>query len=106
MNIRLKNGAYLGLIILLVFFGLGCASTHKTTKTETTVTYSDEAAANEGELSGQSSSGAVEKSETTTTTTTDTKADQPGILSSTIHAVGYVLALPFIIVAGLFRMIF
>ena len=36
-----KNSVYLGLAVLFVFVGLGCASTRKTTKTETVVTQSD-----------------------------------------------------------------
>ena len=97
-----KNGAYLGLAILFVSMGSGCASTRKTTTTETTVTYSDEAAAKEGE---QNKGVVVETSETTTTTT-GTKPERPGVISSTFHAIGYVIALPFIIIGGLFRIIF
>lgn len=104
-----KPSAYVGLAILFVSMGWGCASTNKTTKTETTVTYP-----NEGEQTTTTTvttSGdrqnreIVEKSETTTTTT-ETKDGHPGILSSTFHAIGYVISLPFIIIGGVFRMIF
>ena len=80
----------------------GCASTHKTTKTETTVAYPNEAVGDEEEQEREM----VENTETTTTTTETTKADSPGVLSSTVHAIGYVLSLPFIIVGGLLRAIF
>ncbi|OGX05917.1 MAG: hypothetical protein A2Z88_02455 [Omnitrophica WOR_2 bacterium GWA2_47_8] len=102
-----KNGVYLGLIILFVSMGMGCASTHKTTKTETTVTtYSPaDRENNKGYIAQQQDTPISEKSETTTTTT-EAKAEHPGILSSTLHAIGYVVSLPFIIVGGLLRMIF
>ncbi len=94
-----KNAAYLGLVIVFVSLGLGCATTRKTTTTETTVTSNEPA-----EVSSD------QQSETTTTTTTETetetKAKRPGIISSTFHAIGYVIALPFIVIGGLFRIIF
>lgn len=109
-----KRSTCLGLTILFIFMGFGCASTHKTTKTETTVTYPDGAVGNVGNggnyyrtttSSGDDQNrGVVKKSETTTTT--ETKAEHPGVLSSTLHAIGYVIALPFIIVGGLFKIIF
>ncbi len=95
-----KNGAYCGLVIVLVSMGLSCATTRKTT-TETTVTHSDGSAAYEEEQN----EGAVGTSETTTTTT-ETEPKRPGVISSTFHAIGYVIALPFIIIGGLFRIIF
>lgn len=111
-----KNGAYLSLAVLFIFMGLGCASAYKTTKTETTVNHPNKGMIYQGERKSTttvSTAGdhrnedAVEISETTTTTTTtETKAEHPGILSSTFHAIGYVIALPFIIIGGLFRMIF
>lgn len=99
-----ESSHYAGIILFLfvsILVGSGCASTHKTTKTETIVTYPNESAVGEGEQSG----GVVERSETTTTTT-PAKAEHPGIISSTFHAIGYVIALPFIIIGGLWRMIF
>lgn len=106
---RLKNSVYLSLILLFVALGLGCSSTHKTTTTETIVTYpngGDPKTTTAVSTAGdQQNRGVIEKSETSTTTT-ETKSDNPGILSSTLHAVGYVIALPFIIVGGLLRIIF
>ena len=93
-----KNGAYLGLVIVFVSLGSGCATTHKTTTTETTVTSNKPV-----EVSRD------QQGETTTTTTeteTETKTKRPGIISSTFHAIGYVIALPFIVIGGLFRIIF
>jgi hypothetical protein len=109
-----KSSAYLGLAVLFVFVGLGCASTHKTTKTETVVTQSNDATANEvGQntkttvtSSDQQNKGVVNKSETTTTTTETKAAGHPGILSSTVHAIGWVIALPFRLIGGLIGWIF
>ena len=91
---------FLGLsavLLGLTLTGLSCSSTHKTTTTETTVTSSAEEAA--------AVSTPVDQ-QTSTTTTTETKAEHPGVLSSTFHAIGDVIALPFIIIGGLFRIIF
>jgi len=97
----LKNGAYLSVTILFISVGLGCAGTRKTTTTETTVTHSDGSVV----YVEEQNKGAVGTSETTTTTT-ETEPKRPGVVSSTFHAIGYVIALPFIIIGGLFRMIF
>lgn len=109
-----KNGAYLSLAVLFVFVGLGCASTRKTTKTETVVTQLNDTTANEvGQntettvtSSDQQNRGIVNKSDTTTTTTETKAAGHPGILSSTVHAIGWVIALPFRLVGGLIGWIF
>ena len=109
-----RSGVYLSLSVLFVFVGLGCASTHKTTKTETTVTQSKSAAPNEiGQNNAttvtsadQQNKEVVNKSETTTTTTETKPAGHPGILSSTVHAIGWVIALPFRLVGGLIGWIF
>jgi len=110
-----KNSAYLGLAILFVFVGLGCASTHKTTKTETLITHSNDTTTNEvgkntettvTSSGDQQNKRVVNKSETTTTTTETKAAGHPGILSSTVHAIGWVIALPFRLVGGLIGWIF
>lgn len=106
-----KNGTYLGLIVFFISMGLGCANTHRTTKTETTVTtyptvgQEQKNLNNEGYIIRQQDKTVSEKSETTTTTT-ETEAERPGLVSSTFHAIGYVISLPFIIIGGLFRIIF
>jgi hypothetical protein len=99
-----------GLCILFVSTSWGCASTHRTTKTETTVTYGDGTPGNRGNVRtatkvDQPDSVVIEKSETTTETT-DTKTEHHGVLSSTFHAIGYVISIPFIIIGGVFRTIF
>lgn len=105
-----KNGAYLGLAVLFVFVVLGCTSTRKTVKTETTVNQSKDAAAlDAGQKSATtgSTSNNQQSSTTTTTSTAETKpAGHPGILSSTVHAIGWVIALPFRLVGGLIGWIF
>jgi hypothetical protein len=105
-----KNGACLGLSVLFVLVGLGCASTHKTTQTETVVTSSDQTVTSQGKQ-GQTTvvttSPAVQSSQTTNTTTETIKpVGHPGILSSTVHAIGWVIALPFRLVGGLIGWIF
>ncbi|MFA5059188.1 MAG: hypothetical protein WC676_00975 [Candidatus Omnitrophota bacterium] len=109
---KIKNSACLGLAIIFVFAG-GCASAHKTTTTETTVTtypavsQEQKDFSNKGYITRQQDESVSQESETTTTiTTTDTETERPGVISSTFHAIGYVLAIPFIIIGGLFKMIF
>ena len=99
--IKLRIGVYLGLMILIISSGLGCASTHKTTTTETTVTHQNETVGAVGSIPDDH---VVETSETTTTI--DKEAEHPGIISSTLHAVGYVIVLPFKILGSVFRMLF
>jgi hypothetical protein len=79
----------------LLVFGAGGAtigcSSHTTTTTRT--------------VEGQGSGDAEERTETTTT---EKEHGGPGIgiLSGTIHAIGFILALPFKIVGGLLEIIF
>lgn len=108
------QGAVVIVFLLFASMGAGCTGAHKTTTTKTTVTYPNKGVVYQGgqqaapmaTASGdQQNKEVVEKSETTTTTT-ETKAKNPGVLSSTFHAIGYVISLPFIIVGGLLRIIF
>ena len=108
-----KKSAYLGFCVLIIFVMLGCTSTRKTTKTETTVTQSNDAVVPDaGQKSATTKSTSNDQpSSTTTTTTTSTAAEtkpagHPGILSSTVHAIGWVIALPFRLVGGLIGWIF
>jgi hypothetical protein len=114
LKYEFKRSVCTGLaLFLFVVIGAGCASTHKTTTTKTTVTYpADEG--NRGYLKNTTTVGTsndqqnnpvTQKSETTTTTT-ETKAGHPGILSSTLHAIGWVIALPFRLIGGLIGWIF
>ena len=110
-----KRSVCIGLaLFLFVVIGAGCAGTRKTTTTKTTVTSSTEDG-NKGYLKNtatdvtsneQQNKPVTKESETTTTTTTETKAGHPGILSSTLHAIGWVIALPFRLVGGLIQWIF
>jgi phage tail sheath gpL-like len=125
-----KNGAYLGLGMFLIVVGSGCASTHKTTKTETatTVTKSTDAVVNDaGEktvttvsttgdpqnktvttvsTTGDPQNKSVVSTSQATTATTETKPGHPGLISSTVHAIGWVIALPFRLIGGLIGWIF
>ncbi len=106
-----KSGVCLGLMMFLLFMGFGCVSTRKTT-TETVVMNSNDRVVNdEGQNTttvassdNQQNKGVVEKSETTTIT--ETRSGHPGILSSTVHAIGWVIALPFRLIGGLIGWIF
>ena len=103
-------------LFLFVVIGAGCASTYKTTKTtttKTTVTNSAEEG-NKGYLmntttvvtSKDQQKNPVTKESETTATTTEKKAEHQGILGSTLHAIGWVIALPFRLVGGLIGWIF
>jgi hypothetical protein len=96
------KSVYLGFAVCIILVGGGCASTHKTTTTETTTEYPHTAQVGAGERSNRA---AVDKSETTTAVT-ETKSGHPGLLSSTVHAIGWVISLPFRLVGGLIGWIF
>lgn len=96
-----KSSKYIGLILFIfvwILVGSGCASTRKTTTTETTVSYPNEDA-NEADQERV----IVEESETTTT---ETKAEDSGVLGATFKAIGHIISIPFKIIGGLFRIIF
>lgn len=95
LEYEFKRNVCIVLAILFVVIGApGCASNHKTTKTTTVVTSND-----------QQNNPVTQKSETTTTAT-ETKTEHPSILGSTLHAIGWVIALPFRLVGGLIGWIF
>ncbi|MBI2964220.1 MAG: hypothetical protein HYY35_10735 [Deltaproteobacteria bacterium] len=83
------------LLALMLALGAGTAtigcSSHTTTTTRTI---------------DQSGDGGTVRSETTTTESTDGSGPHFGILSGTVKAVGFVLALPFKLVGGLISIIF
>jgi hypothetical protein len=103
-------------LFIFIAVGAGCASSHKTTKTTTTKTTVanplDEG--NKGYLQNAATVGAGEEQQEnkviqtseTNTTTTETKPAHQGILGSTVHAIGWVIALPFRLIGGLIRLIF
>ena len=107
-RVGFKKCIFLVLTILFFSVGLGCASTQEIKKTETIVTYPNEAAVNDGEQRTTTtvSTSAVAKNKEVVEKTSELKAEHPGIISSTFHAIGYVIALPFIIIGGVLRMIF
>lgn len=80
-------------LVMVLSLGMGCASNSKTVKTET-VEYP----------AGQTGPGVVER--TTTTTTEKQNGSSGGILSGTVNVIGEIIALPFRLVGGLFRIIF
>ncbi len=118
----MTNRGFLWVFIAIIAIILtGCAHRTKITKIETTTVNHD--IDNGGYVYKTRTNDATtvtEKTVTTTTTSTDTGHEakpesttttqetkpQRGILSSTVHAIGYVIALPFRIVAGIFRFIF
>ena len=80
----------------LLAFGAGAATTGCSSHTTTTT------------RTEQQQQGSDEASVRTETTTTEKEHEGPhlGVISGTIHAIGWVLALPFRIVGGLIRVIF
>ncbi len=107
-----KRSVYMSLVLFLfVVIGTGCASTKKTTETTTTKTIetypnNTTTVVTSNDQQGNSVS---QKSETTTTSTdtaTEAKPGHPGLISSTVHAIGWVIALPFRLVGGLIGWIF
>ncbi|MGH7960650.1 MAG: hypothetical protein ACRERD_02350 [Candidatus Binatia bacterium] len=75
-------------LLFALSLGIGCSSNSKTVRTET-VEYP----------AGQA--------ERQTTTTKETHSDSSGgILSGTVNVIGEIIALPFRLVGGLFRIIF
>ncbi len=109
----MKNYSKRKYLILVCFvfllLGPGCASTHKTTTTETTMTYPADAeqktTAPTSPSSTKPNDTLIEKKETTTTTT-ETQGEHAGVIATTVHVIGYIIALPFTILAGLFHIIF
>lgn len=98
-----KFNALTLILVVIIFLMLGCA-TSSVTKTETITTetiYSTEG--NKGNFpSGQTS--AVKK--TTKSKETKKPSGGGGILGTTVHAIGWALALPFKLIAGLIQFIF
>ncbi len=87
---------YLGLTIIFVSMGVGCASTHKTTTTQTTVQHTDVSSA---------PVKTVEKS-TTTTSGAESKPTHTGILGGFFHILGSIIAFPFVVIGNVLQAIF
>ncbi len=79
-----------GLLIVGSGAATGCSST--------TTTHTVDRPATNGDSSTQT--------ETTTTETHETSGPGVGIVSGTVHAIGFILALPFKIIGGLIELIF
>lgn len=80
-------------LLLALSLGFGCSGNSKTVKTET-VEYP----------AGQTEPRVVERQ--TTTTTETPPGSSGGILSGTVNMIGEIIALPFRLIGGLFRVIF
>jgi len=83
--------------LLVLMLVPGCASRTRTVKPKKQVHY----AAQEAQLPAE-----PVVAETQTTTTTTTRHQPVGLLSSAVHLVGEILALPFRLVGGLIRLVF
>ena len=86
--------------VCLVILGVtpGCAHRTKTIRTEERVAHSSDTVP---------ATTQVVTDRTTTQTTTATTSEEPrGLLSTTVHVIGEILALPFRLVGGLLRIIF
>ncbi len=104
---RFKHNIFTGVALLAFILISGCATTHKTTTTTETTERSDSSQAEKKSVStdsNQPNTTVVEKN--TTTTTSETKPEHTGLLGGIFHVIGSVIALPFIFIGGLFRMIF
>ena len=98
----MKN-RFLGLIIVFALFGFGCAHTQKTTTTETTTQYPSSGAI--GSVP-EAQHTTVVKENTTTTTTPAANTEHTGILGGIAHIIVAIVSFPFVVIGGLFRMIF
>ena len=83
--------------MIVLSLSLGCASGAKTVKSEQTVQYPAKA------TQATTEPVAVEKK---TTTHTETQGHPQGVLSTLVHVVGEIIALPFRLLGGLIRLIF
>ena len=92
---RLTAACVLGLAL-----APGCASWTNTTTTEQRVRYPAE------EVQRSSPPVVVERETTSVTRTTTAPHESRGVLSTVVHLVGEVLALPFRLIGGLVRLLF
>ena len=87
-------------LLFVLSIGVGCSTTSKTARTETT-----EYPAGSARYSDERPREPVVVERKTEETTTETKRDS-GLLSGTVNVVGEALALPFRFVGGLISAIF
>lgn len=93
-------GQSLVLVVLISSFLVstalsGCATTERTTRTETTVSHDDD--------NDNIDDGETTRTHTQTTTVAD---EERGILGTTFHVIGQILAFPFKVVAKVIEAIF
>jgi len=105
----MKNTDVLVAVMLCAVSVSGCASTGKTTKTVSATTVSQPTTTvvrHDGNgvttTETQTQPGVLQNS----TTTTEIKEKHPGFIVATFRAIGHVIALPFVLLGGLFRAIF
>lgn len=92
-----RSARSLAVVLLIAVLGAGCASRTKTVVSSRTV---HAAAAPQP----QAPSSTVVERETATTTTTP--AEPRGVLSTVVHVIGEIIALPFRLIGGVLRAIF
>ena len=103
MKILSTNTTKSCLTLMVLVSIAGCSSTTTTTTVKKTRVPVDEYSEDEQPRHHQH---ADEEKEETTTTVEESGAACSGILSCTVHGVGYVLALPFRLVGGIIDVIF
>ncbi len=98
------NKIVIGLAVTVVIAsaGMGCAGRGKTIHTTETVQYPAAATRDAGVVENGTQPVVVERK----TEETENESGSSGVLSTTVHVVGEIVALPFRIVAGLIRVIF
>ncbi len=94
--------AYLISLFILFNFLTGCETSQRTYRTTSEISTADEAAAAER---AEATDADIEKSRTTTVETT-TDEEPRGIIGTTWHFIGQVLALPFKLIAGAIEFVF
>ncbi len=94
---RVSRVALAGLVAVSVAWG--CARQTKTVRTEATVRYPVD-------TTQRTTEDVVVEKQTITTTTSVPSRQPRGVLSTAIHVVGEIFALPFRLIGGLIRLIF
>lgn len=88
------------MLVVLLAGTVGCAKSstvHRTERTARTASV---------EPKQEPSSYDYVETETETTTETERQSEPRGVLSTTVHIIGEILALPFRLIAGLFQLVF
>lgn len=97
----LRNSVYMGLVaVFFITAVMGCASSRKTTTTETTNVQHPNSEASQVE---EKPTALVS---TTTSTTTETKPQHTGIIGGLFHIIGTIIAFPFVVIGNVLQAIF